>query len=425
MIIAARQGPCDVSEERLLRVIRNCRDAAYFVKLCYHQKVHALALNALRPMLERHPSEFLQSCVGSLYGKWRLRTVPLLKRIRQTIATTQAALDAACVPYCFMRGIPFANQYYAHPELRICSDVDLLVPREFRQKAVATLFDVGFKIHGTRALQEARNEFEGQAELICPEHSILVDVNWMLTGNVSIGQIQSDVDLIWDRARHVANAEYRMSHEDAFLDLVRHVGHGHDFEHGFVLACADVEAILSSCRELDWPYVCEQARKSESLRILTFFAFFFDNYYRNASARPLADCLAMRTQPASPIESALFARLIQVPLVRRKTRFKTTTEIISGNTAIAGKIWAIDRFSRLVRVLLTLPWPSKHEVVMLTLESPSESIAWRRFRYYFNPLLFVLPGIVFGAAARMAGACFPRMTTIQRLLRRRAGVHRK
>ena len=89
------------------------------------------------------------------------------------------------------------------------------------------------------------------------------NVNWLFTGNGGIGKVSQDMDLVWGRARHVAGAEWRLSHEDEFLNLVRHLGHGHDFDTGMLQVCVDAAAMLRVCgNEMDWDYVYEQAEAS-------------------------------------------------------------------------------------------------------------------------------------------------------------------
>ena len=220
------------------------------------------------------------------------------------------------------------------------------------------------------------------------------NVNWLFTGNGGIGKVSQDMDLVWGRARHVAGAEWRLSHEDEFLNLVRHLGHGHDFDTGMLQVCVDAAAMLRVCgNEMDWDYVYEQAEASEFLRILRFFSYFFDEYYRDESMPCLGDFLPRLRASATDRECRLFSRIVLFPLLRRTSPRKAAFGVFYGNYRVAAKLWALDRFTRMLRMLAWAAWPSIHQLVMITLEYHTESFWKRRLRYYLNPLLPGLPGL--------------------------------
>ncbi|NIA16140.1 MAG: hypothetical protein GWP08_18925, partial [Nitrospiraceae bacterium] len=185
--------------------------------------------------------------------------------------------------------------------------------------------------------------------------------------------------------------EWRLSPEDALLTHIRHVGHGHDFEHGFLQSCLDVAGMLRvHGDQLDWDYIRREAAQCECLRIVRFFGYFFDEYYRDDSMPVFRDTMKDGLECASDTECRLFARYIQAPLVRRKLEGVTYDQFINGNLCFAGKIWALDRMRRLLRIMVTIVWPSRHEVTMLTEGCGIRSAGRRRLRYYLNP---GLPGL--------------------------------
>ena len=324
----------------------------------------------------------------------RRRVLATITLLRDTLADTDAR-------YAFIRGIPFAERYYIRPKLRVCGDVDLVIPEADRHEVESALMAAGFRLHPCKALHDARVNYVGQTEFRHPDLRMLVDVNWLFTGNGGIGKVSQDMALVWSRARHVEGAEWRLSHEDEFLNLIRHLGHGHDFDTGMLQVCVDVAAMLRLCgSEMDWDYVYEQAEVCEFLRILRFFSYFFDEYYRDETMPHLGDFLPRLRVSATDRECRLFSRIVLLPLLRRTSPRKAAFGVFYGNYRVAAKLWALDRFTRMLRMLAWAAWPSRHQLVMITLEYHTESFWKRRLRYYLNPLLPGLPGLFVGATAR-------------------------
>ncbi len=313
------------------------------------------------------------------------------------MGTVRRVFREAGVPYAFMRGQALAQRYYLDPMLRVGVDVDVLVRPGDKDKALDALQSARLTFHGPQCMQRARNELECQAELIGPRHRTLVDVNWGLTANVDIGAVHADVDRIWDRAVAIGGFEYELTHEDVLFNVIRHAGMGHSFEEALVRACADVAAVLRVAGgEPDWGYIADSARACESLRIFSFFAFFFNEYYRDGFMPELFDGYSMLDEAASRRERELYARFILAPLVRRKTSARTSDRFVNGSLCLVGKVWALDKLSRLIKLMFTGLFPSRSMAMFLTVESPVDSVIKRRLRYYINPLLPAVPVFFLG-----------------------------
>ncbi len=379
-----------------------CSGGKGFVRQCQLQKVSPLVLRTLNTLAEDGELGGLDEAREALHADWRRwrrhrrRVMAAITLVRETLGETEAR-------FAFMRGIPFAERYYRWPQLRVCGDVDLLIPEKDRPVVEAALMEVGFQLHPCKALHEARVEYVGQTELRHPDLRMLVDVNWLFTGNGGIGNVSPDMALVWDRAEHVEGAEWRLSPEDELLDHIRHLGHGHAFCGGVLQACADVAAMLRVCgADMDWDYVLDQAKQSECLRILRFFAHFFDTFYRDESMPRLCEYMPRLAACASHRECRAFERMVLLPLVRRRQHGRTEFEGLYANVSVVGKLWAADRFTRLLRMLGWAAWPTKHQLVMITLENQTESHWRRRLKYYLIPLLPGLPGLCAGTIIRVA-----------------------
>jgi putative nucleotidyltransferase-like protein len=401
LVLAAREESPEKGHETIRALVERCSDAQSLHARCRLQKVTPLVLRTLNILAEDMESPFLDEARELLHADWR-RWKRHRRRVMAAIALVRETLGETEARFAFMRGIPFAERYYRRPQLRTCGDVDLLIPEEDRPVVEATLMDAGFELHPCKALHEARVEYVGQTEMRHPALRMLVDVNWLFTGNGGIGQVPHDMELVWDRAMHVEGAEWRLSPEDELLDLIRHLGHGHAFCRGVVQVCADVAAMLRACGpDMDWDYVQDQAAQTECQRILRFFAHFFDIYYRDESMPGLCECMPRLSDCASDRECRAFTHIVLLPLVRRHHHWKTEFDGLYGNFSIAAKLWALDRFTRMIRMLGWIAWPSKHQLVLVTIEDLTESTWRRRLKYYVIPLLPGLPGVCVGAAARM------------------------
>jgi putative nucleotidyltransferase-like protein len=402
LFLAAREGVSRGMLSAAREGVAERQDTERFVRQCRLQKTGPLVLRTLNILAEDGELGDLEEVRRALCADWR-RWRRHRRRVMAAIAMVRETLAATGARYAFMRGIPFAERYYRRPQLRVCGDVDLLIPEKDRPVVEAALMEAGFRLHPCKALHEARVEYVGQTELRHPDLRMLVDVNWLFTGNGGIGDVSPDMALVWDRARQVDGAEWRLSPEDELLNHIRHLGHGHDFDTGMLQVCVDVAGMLRVCGStMDWDYVHDQAERSECLRILRFFAHFFDTHYRDESMPRLGECMPRLSESASDRECRAFTRIVLLPLLRRRHSRRAAFGVVYGNFRIAAKLWALDRFTRMLRMLGWAAWPSKHQLTMITLEYQTESVWRRRIRYYLVPLLPGLPGLCIGVAARVA-----------------------
>lgn len=400
-LLAAREHCGERVQEVLVSVAKGCADARLFFRLCSLQKVILPVHHTLSGIAWKEPLPPIEEAV-QLLGQWAFLWPRSRRRLARGADVVHRLMSEGGFDYAFLRGLWFARQYYDFPELRCSSDIDLLVGEDAYPRVEEVFHDAGFRNESCEALHQARVQYVGQSELYHPQWRLRVDLNYRLTGNGGIGAVSGDTTDIWARATQVDGRLWRLSDEDAFLDQIRHMGHGHDFDAGFIMCCMDIAALMRSCAgSMDWDVVCSEASRFEFRRILHFFAHFYDHYYRDESMPALSAYLRMGPGCPTPRECRAFARLVQVPLVRRKHKRLAAFGVFYGNLRFAGKLWGIDRLRRLAKIIITVPWPPRHQLVMLTLEMETESFLLRRLRYCVNPLLPGLPGAVLGIVARL------------------------
>ncbi len=402
MLLGAREVVSDDVIERMSDCAYRCANVEEFVRLCRFHKVYPLVLQSLRQIDAHANPAFVESAIQRLRGRPFRRWPRQRTAMQHVIEQVREVLNAADRPYAFMRGVPYAEQCYLHPALRVSADIDILVREPDCDAVFPALYEAGLRLYGNPTLWEARAAYSGQAELLCTSSRVAVDVAWKLMGNGGHRRVEADTDRVWERAKPASGGEYRLSNEDTAVNMIRHVAVGHDFEHGFMQSCVDMAALMRiHGEEMDWDFVCAETKRQECLRATHFFAHFFDEYYRDESMPALSERLSNTRDCTSRHECRRFARTIQAPLVRRKLNAQTNTEFVNGSLSIAAKLWCLDRLRRLCSILLMIPCATEHEVTLLTFTSRSQSHVWRRIRFIGEVIVPGTPGALLGSAARL------------------------
>lgn len=309
------------------------------------------------------------------------------------------------IPHIFMRGERFAQRFYSAVDLRVSEDIDVLVPERLREEAVEALLARGYTfLIADPVLRGAYAWCMGQVEMKHPETGTWVDLNWMLTGNCGIGHVLTDMDGVWARARRETGFEYTMCPEDELLELIRHVGHGHDFQQALIKTCGDVDAMLS-VTQVDWQLFLDLAARVECVEIGRMFAWFHDRHYATAGAVGLLEKVGARAGGVHDAERRLFCSLVMLPALRLAPRAKErlgayALELLSW----VCKFWSLDRLRRLrVLIMQMMLWPPTVAVLGLTHPIERCPVLVRRLLIW-TKCLTLLPAAITGAALRLAGA---------------------
>ncbi|MCP4643728.1 MAG: nucleotidyltransferase family protein [bacterium] len=390
----------------------SCRDAALFTDLCRAGKTSALVLRALKdPAMhaERVP-EFLEAARRKLRMLCYVDWAPRRLRLEESTRQIREGFSAAGIPFAFLRGLPLAARYYLSPEVRISEDIDLLIPSSARDACADTLLALGFGYRERDCVRECRADYMGQTEFVHAETGVMLDLNWRLTGNASIGDVPLDMDAMWQRAVPAAGAERLLSPEDDLVNIVRHYCHGHDFGSGLLKACVDVTAILRCQERLDWDYVRHQVRTGEFARGADFFHWFYaDCYLQDRGERGLGP-ISMPQRAFSGRARAAFGALVRFGEYRiRPSRRAWLREPAASVMDVLVKIWSADRGLRVVKLLRTVLWPSHAELTLLSRRSTGSGRASRRIRHSLT-VAGVLPIIALGLLVRAAGAALGFLT---------------
>lgn len=402
MILAAREQCGDATLDAMSAVAPKCQDLDSFIWNCLGTKTYPLVLSSLRTFDGRASNAFVAEALPLLerayHDYWSdrgLRVMKILRRIRQ-------AFSAARIPFITLKGIPLARSYYRNPACRVCADVDVMIRKEHVDSALIALDEIGIHPMYAPALHHAKMKYADKAELIHGRSRIQVDVSWSEMGNAGIGRVSRDSFELWSRAKQVAPLEWRLSPEDDILMLVRHVGHGHDFDHALLQCCADVAAIMRKCASsLDWDYIERAAYDAEFLRVCQLFAHFYDVSYRDTDMLTLSERFSIRHRTATRADCRLFSRMILTPLLERRIRSRPLADIVYGNLCFAAKFWALDRKRRLCRLLVLGLHPSRDELIQLTEHHNVRSLMKRIIYYYGVVLPAALPAIIYGTIMRL------------------------
>ena len=86
-------------------------------------------------------------------------------RLEQLLVEAAAVLERADIPYRALKGPVLAHTVYADPSFRSFGDVDVLVPDDMFDQAVATLRELGFE----RRFLEPRRGFDARFSKGCVE----------------------------------------------------------------------------------------------------------------------------------------------------------------------------------------------------------------------------------------------------------------
>lgn len=214
--------------------------------------------------------EVLQPVLGPLREARARNTVQHLLAV-QTQTRVQAALAAAGIPCLWIKGIALAETLYPAPELRPMLDVDLLVPYDQRQAALAVLQRLGYSLlpqlfDGTESLKH-HYALQGPAG-----DRTLVELHFRLLGAADRLLPIRDLDWFWQQSIPYGAAGYRtlrpeahlpylaahalLQHGEADLRLLRY----YDI-HRLTLTTAhfDWDLLITGTTRLGWNYVTARA----------------------------------------------------------------------------------------------------------------------------------------------------------------------
>lgn len=259
----------------------------------------------------------------------------------QTQTRIQGALAAAGIPCLWIKGIALAETLYPAPELRPMLDVDLLVPYDRRQAALAALQGLGYAL--LPQLFDGTESLKHHYALQGPEGDrILVELHFRLLGAADRLLPIRALDWFWQQSTPYGAAGYRTLRPEAhLLYLAAHalLQHGeadlrllwyYDI-HRLILTAAhfDWDLLVMGATHLGWNYVTARA-----LRLAQSFF-----------ATPLPDEVLASLKARRPLHDTM-------PHVRRRRQPRTLSEQVMYDLITMG--WS-DRLRTAQRILLPPP----------------------------------------------------------------------
>jgi hypothetical protein len=379
------------------------------------------ALADIGPMVESSP--FLLTVQRQLGWYIRRRWLPFRRRLLKTSHLVQETLLTRQIPFVFMRGVSAANYYYL-PQQRMYNDLDILVPQSCHREAEEVLLAAGFSIETKPCVAEAKRAYEGQIELRHQQTRVVVDLNWKLTANGQTGGWSPDMADVWGRVVDLGRGSYSLAPVDSLQELVRHVGHGHDFEASLIQCCADVAAMLRrESASLDWDRFCEAACACGYRRVLAFFTWFYERHYRDTQVPGLAEHMDGGNGIRWEWEKKCFARVVLIPQLRlRVSRPTLVNDLRRANLRMLAKFWSVDTFRGCVRLLRLIVWPTWEVMVLLQEHRLRRPVAVVLVRHYAT-FFMLARGILLGCLARIASAVHTLITYPIKYARHRVSWH--
>lgn len=402
VIFASRETLSVATLEVCKKSLGRCASVDRILELSCSSATYVLIGKSLQKLKAVSNVEFDSGLLDSLVLRHVHDKVRGARQAR-LLADVQRTFQMHAVSHIALRGRTFAERYYIDPACRASDDIDLLVPVDRRVVAQELLQVLDFEYVEGPDKRYARANYMGQIEFRHRDSGFRLDLNWSLSGNGGIGRVPADVDAVWARARHVAGSEYRLSPEDELLELLRHIGHGHDFATRVLKTCVDLGAFLRTESTLDVALFHRLAQQVECVQVVKILSSYYDEVYcaDDDSLPRLGSLLEPRAPRSVPMELRLFTRAIITPLSqltnRHESRWRSTAAAYLG---VVAKLWATDSVLRLLKVLSALLFPPWYIVVLLSGEDQDTAWGGRRLRY-LRGMVSLGPALVIGVCMRI------------------------
>jgi hypothetical protein len=110
--------------------------------------------------------------------------------LRAALAKAGGVLDAADVPWIPLKGLDTAERFFPRPELRLSSDIDVLVPAERLDEAKKALGAAGWVFSSTPLLAAYQRD-EGYNWQACGSHGDSLELHYRLWGMVPGSMVEA------------------------------------------------------------------------------------------------------------------------------------------------------------------------------------------------------------------------------------------
>jgi hypothetical protein len=225
-------------------------DWEHFARRAREHEVYPLAFRNLRVLGGAAAPHAILSELEGLSRMNGLRASLLAEELSRLLeALSRAGVNA--IPF---KGPHLAERLYGDRTLRVCADLDVLVPRESMAAAVATLRLEGYAAEFSPWFLRApmlRNNFEYPLRRSARGGDIFVELHWNVLWNRSADT--KTIAALWEAAtpaRFAGAPAYDLSPEWEFLFLAAHAAR-HNWQG--LKWLVDLDEFLA--RQIDWPKV--------------------------------------------------------------------------------------------------------------------------------------------------------------------------
>jgi hypothetical protein len=310
--------------------------------------------HGVTPLLYQHlqrlglpgiPSEVIAALKG-FYAPNAMHNTLLARELTE-ILRRLAAADVPAIPF---KGVTLAAALYGDLALRVCADLDILVPQPLVRRAVSTLQGLGYNSAFTQSVVQSlltRTHIEMPMTRVTSGMTHLLELHWGIFQQVS--RERAVLESLWAEAQPTlvfGVRAWQPTPEWQLLLLALHAARHH---WRGVKWLSDIHE-LSRGTPIDWSKVRSQAERADWLQILEITLTICHTLFGTAIHTPLS----LRPLPAwvRPFPSdapatyswmtlRATARLIKRPLTR--WRFLLTVRLLPTRT----EAWAVPQSSRL------------------------------------------------------------------------------
>jgi hypothetical protein len=273
-LLLATASPASTTEgEAVLATALPGLTTADWVTLIEHALAHGTAALLCQRLLALDPALLPRDIAEACQAYLRACEAAASSAITELTAVL-SLLAASGVPALPFKGVTLGAQAYGNPALRPSRDIDILIPAEHVEPALAALGELGYRSAVADLRPRRRRDYHrynGQDILFAPG-KLPIEPHWTFAPRTL--SVDLDTPPIFARASTVRSAAWPhqvpcFAPEDALLVAALHGGKE---QWARLLWIADVAALLSACPAICWTSVLGRAAEAGCLRMVLLAA---------------------------------------------------------------------------------------------------------------------------------------------------------
>ena len=315
----------------------------YLARLAISQGLGPLLLQRLQGPAHGVPAAFSQDALTLLIAERNQVAVHymLAAHVQRKITRVFGGAQLPCI---WLKGIALAQTVYAAPELRPMVDVDVLVPYDRREEALALAQSAGFDLE-TPLLFDGREGLKHHFYLESKAHSpVRLEVHYRLLGTMDRVLTVEDQGWFWHNVYVVQNSDGEMATlrpEAHLLYLCAHAMLQHGEYDLRLLRLYDLDRLVTMNTDFDWDFMIGGAVRMRWTYAVERALRLTEEYF----GTPLPPQVLVELAARRPTEE-------RVEFVRRRQSQRTTTEAVVHN--LIAMSWS-DRIRSGLRIVAPPP----------------------------------------------------------------------